>query len=206
MNGRYTKMLRKLGYPSKKLITITPGETSKDFPLKKIIIGIVSRGGWEGYGQGFLDEFFRTYKVDNFHFKFLGSGWEQGLGPVAKAHNISMDFYSDEEEYPQFYKSFYHSIDYLLIPGMWTAGPMSMQEALSCGVPVIGADVGFVGYEFIADYIFSKGNKKQLSSILASLEEPMIGRRAQVKDMSWEKYCNDVVAFCKKIYNDKFSK
>ena len=206
MNERYTEMLRKVGYPPEKLVTITPGETYKDFPLKKINIGVVSRGGWEGYGQHFLEGFFRTHKVDNFHFKFLGSGWEDGLSPIAETNNISMEFYSDEEKYPQFYSSFYHSIDYLLIPGMWTAGPMSMQEALSCGVPVIGADVGFVDYEFTADHTFPKGNTNALSSILASLSEPIIKRRAQVQDMRWEKYCSAVVAFCKKVQDDKFSK
>jgi len=205
MNERYTQMLRDLGYPDQQLATITPGETAKDFSLKKVNIGIVSRGGYPGYGQHFLEDFFETYKMDNFHFKFLGSGWENLL-PICKEKGTSVELFSDSEPYPEFYNSFYHSIDYLLIPGLWTAGPMSMQEALSCGVPVIGADVGFVNYEFEADYVFSAGDKKQLNSILSSIQEPIINRRSQVENMSWETYAKDTVIFLSRIYEDKFGK
>tara|TARA_R110000824_G_scaffold2558_2_gene11717 strand:+ start:4673 stop:5578 length:906 start_codon:yes stop_codon:yes gene_type:complete len=206
MNERYTKMLRELGFPSDRLVTITPGETKEDFPLKKITIGVVSRGGYEGYGQFFLEDFFEAYDLNNFKFKFLGSGWAAGLGPIAEERGICVEFYSDEEKYPEFYNEFYNSIDYLLIPGLWTAGPMSMQEALSCGVPVIGADVGFVNHEYAADHVFSAGDKRGLYSILKALESPMIDRRSQVENMSWEKYSKDIITFLKRIHNDKFSK
>jgi len=81
-----------------------------------------------------------------------------------------------------------------------------MQEALSCGIPVIGADVGFVNYEFSADYTFEAGNKVELNNILKIIESPIITRRAQVESMSWEKYAEDIITFITRIYNDKFSK
>ena len=81
-----------------------------------------------------------------------------------------------------------------------------MQEALSCGVPVIGADVGFVNHEYAADHVFSAGDKRGLYSILKALESPMIDRRSQVENMSWEKYSKDIITFLKRIHNDKFSK
>ncbi|SRR5260221_1752061 len=202
MNDRYTKMCLQIGYPKDKLAIITPGQTFDTFPLKKIVIGIVSRGGAPGYGQGFMEELFSKYSFTGYKFRFLGNGWD-ALLPIAKAKNIEIELLQDADYsiYPKFYKE----IDYLLIPGMWTAGPMSMQEALSTGTPVIGADVGFVGYEFQADFVFPSGNTNRLYNILQQIRNPLIKRRKQVENMSWEKYAKDLVAFFKKMEKLKTS-
>jgi glycosyltransferase involved in cell wall biosynthesis len=192
MNYRYTKMLESIGYPKDKLITIVPGETKNMFPLRKIIIGVVSRGGYPGYGQQFMEDFFKSYNCTNFRFRFLGNGWGN-LAVITKDKGIEIEFLSDVNY--DIYPEFYRTIDYLLIPGLWTAGPMSMQEALSTGTPIIGADIGFVNYEFKADYVFEPGNVPQLSSILDGILSPLLNRRAQVEDMSWIGYATDVVNF-----------
>jgi glycosyltransferase involved in cell wall biosynthesis len=196
MNKRYTDMIEEIGFDKNKLTTITPGQTYDTFPLKETTIGIVSRGGYEGYGQYFMEKLLNTYHFKNFKIKILGNGWDN-LRPIANANNINLELLPDSDY--SIYPQFYHSIDYLLIPGLWTAGPMSMQEALSCGVPIIGSDVGFVNYEFNADYVFEPNNITQLVSILEEIIEPKINRRAQVENMTWEKYSSDVVDFITKI-------
>ena len=200
MNKRYTDILESEGYPSNKLATIVPGETKNTFPLRKIVIGIVSRGGQPDYGPTFVDNFFRSYDCTNFKFRFLGDNWDS-VYPIIKEKNIEADFTSDADYsiYPDFYKT----IDYLLVQGIATAGPMSMQEALSTGIPVIAANVGFVNYEFTADYVFEPGNVEQLSAILDGIQAPILKRRAQVEHMSWEKYSTDVVDFILKIKGEK---
>ena len=82
---------------------------------------------------------------------------------------------------------------------MWTAGPMSMQESLSTGVPVIGANVGFVNYEFQADYVFEPGDESGLDSILRSIENPIVARRSQVENMTWANHADDLVQFAKRL-------
>jgi glycosyltransferase involved in cell wall biosynthesis len=199
MNKRYTDMLIEVGYDQSRITTLVPGETKDNFPLKKTKIGIVSRGGYPGYGQQFLEHFFATYnhQLSNFKFKFLGNGWDN-IRNVANHYNVDVELLPDTDY--SIYPSFYDSIDYQLIPGLWTAGPMSMQEALASGVPIIGADVGFVNYEFKADYVFPPGDGNTLFQILKKIEEPKIERRNQVKDMTWTKYSNDVINFCLDIY------
>ena len=199
MNKRYTDMLESIGYPAEKLITLVPGETKNQFPLKKVTIGVVSRGGYPGYGQQFIENFLQTYHCRNYKFKFLGKGWAN-IQTIARARFIDLEVIEDEayENYP----AFYQSIDYLLIPGLWTAGPMSMQEALSTGIPIIGADVGFVNYEFKADYSFEPNNVSQLISILDTIQAPILARRAQVADMTWEKYTTELVNFIKARKHD----
>lgn len=192
MNKRYTDMLERVGFPKEKLATITPGQTHDQFPLKKITIGIVSRGGYPGYGQQFMERFLSTADLQNFKFKFLGNGWNN-VESIAKSRNFEVEILSDSDY--SIYPSFYQKIDYLLIPGLWTAGPMSMQEALSTGVPVISADVGFNGYEFNADYTFETDNENKLIEIFKLIEEPMLKRRAQVSDMTWAKYSQDITNF-----------
>lgn len=202
MNERYKKMCQKVGFPKEKLITITPGQTYDTFSLKKTIIGIVSRGGYPGYGQDFMEELFSKYDLSGFKFRFLGNGWD-GILPVAEAKNIEIDLLPDADY--SIYPKFYHEIDYLLIPGLWTAGPMSFQESLACGIPVISADVGFASYEFQPDFIFPPDNTECLYKILQLIRRPIIKRRKQVENMSWESYAVKLVTFFKKIEKLQYS-
>lgn len=196
MNGRYTDMLKSIGWPENKITTLTPGETKDMFPLKKIEIGIVSRGGYPGYGQQFMENMLNTYDFKNFKLRFLGDGWNN-LTPIAKNKNINIELISDKDY--SFYPKFYQDIDYLLIPGLWTAGPISFQESLSTGTPVISANVGFAGYELQPDYIFEPNDIKGLSNILDEIQKPMLKRREQVENMTWEQYAKDVIIFIEKI-------
>jgi glycosyltransferase involved in cell wall biosynthesis len=200
MNERYTEMLRKIGIPNEKLITLTPGQTFDIFPLKKIKIGIVSRGGYEGYGHYFIENLFKSKNLENFEFHFLGNGWESLL-PLCNEKNITIKIQSDSDY--SIYPNFYKNIDYLLIPGLWTAGPISFQEALSTGTPVISSNVGFANYEFKPDYIFEPNNVEELYSILNVIKEPIINRRKQVEKMTWEGFASDVIDFIYKIKKTK---
>jgi len=195
MNGRYTDMLKQIGW-SKPLITITPGETKDTFPLRKITIGVVSRGGHPGYGQQFMENMLLNYDFSNFKLKFLGNGWDNLKGiSNFKGYDLTLIGDTDYSVYPNFYQN----IDYLLIPGLWTAGPISFQEALSTGTPVISANVGFAGYELQPDYIFEPNDIQGLSSILDTIQEPYKKRRSQVEHMTWESYTKDVINFIEKI-------
>lgn len=195
MNGRYTDMLREVGWV-KPLSTITPGETKDTFPLRKIKIGVVSRGGYPGYGQQFMENMLNLYDFKDFKLSFLGDGWDN-LKNIAEYKNIDLDLMGDSDY--SIYPKFYQEIDYLLIPGLWTAGPISFQEALSTGTPVISADIGFAGYELTPDYIFEPNNTFQLIDILNKIKEPYLNRRKQVENMTWEKYARDVINFIEQI-------
>lgn len=196
MNERYTIMCKDIGYPKDRINTITPGQTFDTFPLRKIAIGIVSRGGYPGYGQNFMEDLFTNYDLRGFKFRFLGNGWN-ALVPIAKEKGIEIELLPDTDY--SIYPTFYQEIDYLLIPGLWTAGPMSIQEALSTGTPVIGADVGFVNYEFQPDFTFPPGNTRQLYTILQKIRRPMLERRKQTEHMTWEKYASNLVTFFHEI-------
>lgn len=195
MNGRYTDMIKDLGWV-KPLSTITPGETKDMFPLRKITIGVVSRGGHPGYGQYFIENMMNTYDFKNFRLRFLGNGWDN-LRHIANHKNYELELIGDADY--SVYPDFYQNIDYLLIPGLWTAGPISFQEALSTGTPVISANVGFAGYELQPDYIFEPNDIQGLSSILDIIQEPYKKRRNQVEHMTWENYAKDVINFIEKV-------
>jgi glycosyltransferase involved in cell wall biosynthesis len=196
MNERYTEMLRKVGFPNSKLITITPGETKETFSLKKIKIGIVSRGGYPGYGHNFIEKLFESKDLTGFEFHFLGNGWEP-LIPLCEKNNITINIMGDSDYsvYPDFYKK----IDYLLIPGLWTAGPISFQESLSTGTPVISSNVGFAGYEFQPDYMYEPNDVDGLYSILTQIREPLLKRRSQVENMTWDNFSEQVIKFIEKL-------
>ena len=200
MNKRYTDMLIDVGYPKEKLITLTPGQTYDMFPLRKIKIGVVSRGTYECYGRDFIPEFFSKYDCSNFEFKFLGNDWEHII-PIAEANKVSLEVKGDADY--NIYPKFYQDIDYLLIPALWTAGPISFQEALSTGTSIISADVGFLGYELEADYVFQPGSIESLSETLDIIQAPLLKRRAQVEGMTWETFIVDLINFIRKMGANK---
>ena len=134
--------------------------------------------------------------LKNFKLRFLGDGWD-ALKPIAKRNNIDLKLTGDADY--SVYPKFYQEIDYLLIPGLWTAGPISFQESLSTGTPVISADVGFAGYELEPDYIFPANDVNALSKILDKVQEPLLKRRGQVENMSWLNYATDLIKFINKI-------
>ena len=57
-------------YKTEIVYPITPGQTHDTFPLSKIRIGVVSRGGHTGYGQEFMEGLLDRYDLTNFHFLF----------------------------------------------------------------------------------------------------------------------------------------
>ena len=197
MNKRYEKMSVEVGV-DRPMTTIIPGETANLFPLKKTKIGIVSRGGFPGYGQHFLEEVFE--KIDDntlkhFKFFFLGDGWREGIEPILQKKGVEVAFMTDADY--SIYPKFYNTIDYLLIPSLYTAGPMSFQEALASGVPVISSDVGFCNYEFEADRVYKPGDVDGLISILLDIWSKKFARRKQVEWMSWKNYMTELKQFLK---------
>ena len=196
MNRRYTDIVLSLNWPQDRVETITPGETRDMFPLRKIKIGVVSRGDHLSYGREFVKRVLSSYDFTNFKLRFLGNGWDD-IMPIAEEKNIDLKITGDADY--SVYPNFYESIDYLLIPGIWTAGPISFQEALSVGIPVISANVGFAGYELVPDYMFEREDEAGLARILDKIQEPILNRRRQVEHMTWEKYATDVTAFISKI-------
>lgn len=191
-NRRYQEMLHKIGIPKEKTLNSIPAEPTMYFPLKKIVLGIVGRGGYPGQGQQFMEDLLKAYPFTHFKLKILGSNWPN-LERIAKEQGIDFE-HIQNEDYSK-YPDFYHSLDYLLIPNLWTAGPVAIQEALSCGIPIIGADVGFVNYEFPADYTFPPGDLEELIRILEEIQEPRLRRRKTVEGLSWEKHASELLTF-----------
>ena len=144
-------------------------------------------GGYPGYGQQFMEAMVSSYDFKNFKLRFLGDGWD-ALKPIADGKNIDLKLTTDADY--SVYPKFYQDIDYLLIPGLWTAGPISFQESLSTGTPVISANVGFAGYELQPDYIFPPNDVNGLSKILDKIQEPLLKRRAQSQFFSIDLYLN----------------
>jgi len=196
MNQRYIDMAIRIGYPKNKTKLMIPIDAENTFSLKKTTLGIVSRGGYVGYGDLFLVELFSSYDLSGFKIKILGSGW-QNVVDIGLELGIDIEYFPSEDY--TFYEGFYHSLDYLLIPTLCTAGPMSFPEALSCGLPIISSEVGYVNYEFQADYVYPPGNTQKLFKILQKIRLPIEERRNQIKGFNWENYREELVEFIKEL-------
>jgi len=187
---KYYDRFIELGYPKEKMTVLRPGLKIDMFPLKKIKLGIFQRGGFEGKGENFLMKLSENAEfLKNFHFVFVGGGWENVLFEFNKK-GISFECHDSEkyEDYPKLYEK----IDYLLIPGKWEGGPMCLLEAYAMGIPIISSDVGWVP-EFNVEHMYEAGNVDQLINILRGVEKERLERRKRVEDITWENYVKQLI-------------
>ena len=186
-------------YPASKMDVVFPGEISEGFALKKPCLGIFQRGGFVGKGEVFMQELSEQPIASNFSFLFVGSGWEPAVARLGHK-GISVDNITDEdyEKYPDLY----NKIDYLLVPSLWEGGPMSIIEASAKGIPIISSNVGWVGTDFIVDYIYEPNNMKQLTNILEDILAPLQKRRKRVEHLSYAYYAKKLLEVSERLSNE----
>ncbi|MCV0373850.1 MAG: glycosyltransferase, partial [Nitrosarchaeum sp.] len=176
MNKKYFDKFTEY-YPKEKMSVLKSIEIFPEFTLKKLKLGIVQRGGFEGKGHDFMLRMANYDYMKNFEFLFCGNGWDEIISLYSskgiKCHLIEENY----KNYPQVYDS----IDYLLIPSLWEGGPMSVPEALAKGVPIISSDVGWVS-EFNVEYLFQPNDEKGLLDILQKIREPLVQRRKKIEN------------------------
>lgn len=182
-------------FPASKMEVIYPVEIDKRFNMKKRTIGIVQRGGFVGKGHDFMLDLARESIAKNFHFLFIGKGWDEvaklmNLLGVSVTHIASEDYDS--------YPNLYDGIDYLLIPSLWEGGPMSYVEACATGTPIISGDVGFVE-DFGVDYPFQSGSMDSLVDVLGRIFAVDYERRARVESYSYRKYANRIIEIVREL-------
>ena len=183
-------------YPKEQMSLIYPGELSKDFQLKKPTIGIFQRGEHEGKGFFFMKRLAENEMLKKFRFLIVGKNWDEVV-EIYKENGIEV-IYNNKESYEK-YPELYSQIDYLLIPSLWEAGPMSVIEALGCGIPIISTNVGWVGTDFKVDHLFSPDNDVEFASILSIIFNKLNNRRKQVADLSYKTYGEKLIKIAKDL-------
>jgi len=181
-------------YPRERMQVIHPGEIPPGFALKRPHIGIVQRGEYVGKGFHFMLDLATSPEVQNFQFSFVGGGWDAVVQRLI-ARGITARSYSDTDY--SIYPSLYQGFDYLLVPSLWEGGPMSIFEAYGCGVPVIAADVGWLGRDFPVEHLFPPGDLYALRSILHGITAQLQARRDRVAYLSYAKYNAQLVSIVK---------
>ena len=197
MNKKYFEIFSEF-YPKEKMSVLKPIEIFPEFNLKKLKLGIVQRGGFEGKGHNFMIQMAEHDYMKNFEFIFCGNNWDEVV-TLYRSKNIQC---STADENYENYPKIYDSIDYLLIPSLWEGGPMSVPEALAKGVPIISSDVGWVS-EFNIEYLYKPNDESGLLDILKKIREPLLERRKKIEDYSMKKYTNDLIEILEKKVLDK---
>jgi hypothetical protein len=70
-------------------------------------------------------------------------------------------------------------------------------EAKLTGLPIISSDVGLIGYEVAADYVYPPGDSLALLNILSDLSLERFDRRMDVIEEvgDWKSYTAEVIGF-----------
>ena len=195
MCSRYYQMFSPY-YSKEKMSVMMPGEYCDNFKPKKQTIGIFQRGMHQGKGFHFMKTMANKGILKKFKFLFVGKDWGEVVD-LFKEKGIKVDFEEDEvyEKYPDLYAK----IDYLLIPSLWEAGPMSTIEAFSCGIPIISSYVGWMGIDLKPDFIYNANADIELESIFNNIFNKIRSRVDQVKDLSYKNYSNKIIEIVEKI-------
>ncbi|NGM24390.1 glycosyltransferase [Roseomonas stagni] len=148
-------------------VVIAPGVDLRKFDAR-LKIGVVGRT----YHTGRKGEHLVAQVMDipGIEWEFTGSGW-----PGRSIH-------LPQEDLPAFYRS----LDYLLVPSLQEAGPMSVIEALACGTPVIAPPIGWIPeYPHVE---FRTGDVDDLRRVLTGLLDKKLQLRASVSGRTWESW------------------
>ena len=159
----YAKILQDHGIEN--VVAIAPGVDLNEFTTK-LRIGVVGRTYHTGRKGEHLVAQLRDIPEIEWHF--TGVGWPE---PALSLPG---------EALPDFYRS----LDYVLVPALYEGGPMCVVEALACGTPVIGPEVGWVPEFPHVEY--QAGDIDSLRNVLLSLIEEKRARRAAVLDRGWD--------------------
>lgn len=192
MNKRYFDVFANY-YPEEKMSILRPIEIFPEFTLKKLKLGIIQRGRYEGKGYDFMLRMGEHDYLKNFEFVFCGKDWEEVISLYSSK---GIKCYTEDEKYEN-YPKVYDFIDYLLIPSLWEGGPMAVPEALAKGVPIISSEVGWVP-EFNVEYMFKPNDEQGLLDILKKIRDPLLERRKKVENYSMQKYTKDLVEILEK--------
>lgn len=169
MSTKYARELIEAGIRPDKVTTIAPGVDLEQF-RPKVRVGVVGRTYHTGRkGEALVAQ---VMDVQGIEWRFTGSGWP---GPSVLVSNGGMpDFYND--------------LDYVLVPSLYEGGPMSVLEALACGVPIISSDVGWAHeYPHIP---FENGNADSLRRVLTGLAAEREALRSSILDRTWEAWAD----------------
>lgn len=189
-------------YPAERMTVLYPGEILDRFTNKrKVKIGIVQRGEYEGKGFFFMLNLFdepNSLLREWLHFIFVGKGWDD---VVKRYRSLGIEVTHLKNESYQAYYDYYQQIDYLLIPSLWEGGPMSLIEAYSQSIPIIAADVGWVPDHFVDEpwMMFSPGDKRALLDILERICSQSATRRAVAEKFSYANYASKVVSIIRNL-------
>ena len=116
-----------------------------------------------------------------FHFVIIGSGWDTVLQHLSLA-GVMVEHYDSVD--PQTLLQMYVNMDVLLVTGYLEGGPLTVIEALACGVPVLSPRYGFAADLLDDTYIYE--TVEHLGQKLSAITQPVLDRVALVKDFTRE--------------------
>lgn len=155
--------------PHKSLCVVSPGVDTDLFIPRKLRVGIVGRAYTTGRkGEELLQE--TVGRMPNIEWRVTGEGWGVDSTQIPSS------------DMPKFYQE----CDYVLVPSLYEGGPMSVLEAISCGVEVIAPPVGWVT-EF-PHISYPVGDVDALCKVLDHLQTRRNALHALATSRTWDNF------------------
>lgn len=168
MSRSTDRLIERLGVTERSCIS--PGVDIEGFrpKLKIAVVGRTYHTGRKGEAlvRAVMD-------IPDIEWHFTGEGWP---GPALNVPAADLP-------------AFYRAMDYVLVPATNEGGPMCVLEALACGTPVIGSDVGWTAeYPHIP---FERGNPTSLRNVLLQLRDKRFELHQSVANTTWQRWVSE---------------
>lgn len=178
------------GINRQQLCYITPGHDGLVTP-RRIVIGITTQVRvYAGYRkrEDLLLKLADTMRLDAFHFKIFGAGWDEII-PRLEAAGATVDYHPGSEDYQHDYKEILEMIptfDYYLYTGL-DEGSLGLLDALAAGVATIVTPQGF-HLDIPSGITYTFWDAAELCDIFRKIAEERQRRIDGVKHLTWNEY------------------
>jgi glycosyltransferase involved in cell wall biosynthesis len=115
----------------------------------------------------------------NFVYRLVGGGDKARLQSIAEKYRVADKVIFEGSTPHERVFDYLDDIDIYVQPSQTEGLPRSLIEAMSRGCPCIGSNAGGIPELLDNAYIFSKGNFKELATILASFDTEMMFEQAK---------------------------
>lgn len=143
---------------------------------KPIVIGTTAAVDVRYKGQEYVIQAIAELNKQgyNFEYRLVGGGDKARLQSIAEKYGVADKVIFEGSIPHEKVFDYLDDIDIYVQPSKQEGLPRALIEAMSRGCPCIGSNAGGIPELLDNAYIFSRGNVKELATILASLDKEML--------------------------------
>ena len=175
----------------------------------KIVLGTAAALNVKYKGQRFIIQALAELKkqgITNFEYQVIGGGDSSSLVKIAEKYGVSDQFKVIGRLNHDKVFDWLESIDVYVQPSLTEGLPRAMIEAMSCGLPCMGTNIGGIPELIDKSMLFSKKNVKQIAELLKNINKEKMIILAEQNFTKSKEFDKNVLEKKRRIFYTEFIK